>query len=73
MGALDASLRDIDHTLALEPRHFGALSGLAMIRETQRRPFEALEALERVTQLHPRLPQLQERVDRLSRQLGDPI
>ncbi len=73
MGVFDASARDIDRTLALEPRHFGALSGLAMIRETQRRPFEALEALERVVQLHPRLPQLQERVDRLSKQLGDPI
>jgi tetratricopeptide (TPR) repeat protein len=73
MGSFEASLRDIDRTLALEPRHFGALSGLAMIREAQGRPFEALEALETLTRLHPRLPGLQERVDRLTRQLGEPI
>ena len=73
MGAFDASVRDIDRTLALEPRHFGALSGLAMIREAQGHPFEALEALEQVTRVHPRLPHLQERVDRLTKQLGDPI
>jgi tetratricopeptide (TPR) repeat protein len=73
MGDFDASARDIDRTLALEPRHFGALSGLAMIREAQARPFEALEALERVQHIHPRLPHLAERVARLTQQLGDPI
>ncbi len=73
MGDYEASVADIDRTLALEPRHFGALSGLAMIRETQGRPFEALEALERVMRIHPRLPNLGERIDRLSRQLGEAI
>ncbi len=73
MANFEASVRDIDRTLALEPRHFGALSGLAMIREAQGRPFEALEALETVTRLHPRSPNLQEHVDRLTRQLGEPI
>jgi tetratricopeptide (TPR) repeat protein len=73
MGNFEASLRDIERTLALEPRHFGALSGLAMIREAQGRPFQALEALERVQHVHPRLPHLAERVERLTRQLGDPI
>jgi len=73
MGNFDASVRDIDRTLALEPRHFGALSGLAMIREAQGRPFEALEALERIQHIHPRLPNLPERVARLTQQLGDPI
>jgi tetratricopeptide (TPR) repeat protein len=73
MGAFDASVEDIHRTLALEPRHFGALSGLALIREGQGRPFEALEALEQISRLHPRLPHLDERVARLTRQLGDPI
>ncbi|MGE4606148.1 MAG: hypothetical protein AAEJ52_05340 [Myxococcota bacterium] len=73
MGNHAESVADIDHTLALEARHFGALSGLSMIREYQHRPFEALEVLERVVAIHPRLPQLQLRIDHLTRQLGEPI
>lgn len=73
MGDYDASVADIRRTLELEPRHFGALSGLALIREAQRRPFEALEALEKVAQLHPHMRQLAERVSQLTAQLGDPI
>ena len=73
MGNHAESVADIDHTLALEARHFGALSGLAMIREAERRPFAALEALEKVVAIHPRLPQLQLRIDHLTKQLGESI
>jgi len=73
MGDFDSSVEDIDRVLALEPRHFGALSGLALIRERQGRPFEALEALEKVMRIHPHLPHLQQRIDRLTEQLGEPI
>ncbi len=69
-GALERSVADIDRTLALEPRHFGALSGLAMIREAQGRPFEALEALERLLHIYPRLPHLRDRIEQLSAKLG---
>ena len=73
LGNHAESVADIDRTLALEARHFGALSGLSMIRESQHRPFEALEALEKVVAIHPQLPQLQLRIDRLTRQLGESI
>ena len=73
MGDFAASVADIRRTLELEPRHFGALSGLALIREAQRRPFEALEALEKVMSIHPQMPQLGERVDQLTAQLGEAI
>ena len=72
-GAYQESVADIARTLALEPRHFGALSGLAMIREAQGRPFEALEALEQLLHIHPRLPQLRERIEQLTAQLGEAI
>jgi tetratricopeptide (TPR) repeat protein len=42
MGQLDASLADIATTLALEPRHFGALSGRVMIELKQGKRPEAL-------------------------------
>ena len=73
LGEYEASVADIARTLALEPRHFGALSGLSMIREAQSRPVEALEALEKVLELHPHLAHLQERIDHLTRQLGEAI
>ena len=73
MGSFDASLADIGRTLALEPRHFGALSGLAMIHEAQGRVFEALEALEKLIRVHPQMPGLRAWIDQLTRALGDPI
>jgi len=73
MGEFDASVADIRKTLELEPRHFGALSGLALIRESQRRPFEALEALARVVEIHPHMSHLSQRVANLTAQLGEPI
>jgi tetratricopeptide (TPR) repeat protein len=73
MGDYGESVADIARTLELEPRHFGALSGLAMIREAQGRPFEALEALERVMRIHPKLPRLRDRIEKLTAQLGETI
>jgi tetratricopeptide (TPR) repeat protein len=73
MRRFPESVADIEQTLALEPRHFGALSGLAMIREAQNEPFAALEALERVIRVYPRMPQLKERIDRLTSMLGEAI
>ena len=72
-GSFEQSLADIERTLELEPRHFGALSGLAMIREVQGRPFEALEALEKVMHIHPYLPYLRERIEELSARLDQAI
>jgi tetratricopeptide (TPR) repeat protein len=70
LGDHPASLRDIDRTLALEPRHFGALSGLALIHEANGRVFEALDALESVGRIHPRMPDLDKRIAALERKLA---
>jgi tetratricopeptide (TPR) repeat protein len=55
MGALDAAATDCERVLRLEPRHFGALSGLGMIRMKQARVEEAIAAFERALALHPNL------------------
>lgn len=73
MGDYDRSVADIDKTLALEPRHFGALSGLAMIREAQDRPGAAAEALKRAGEVHPHMPNLDARIRQLERAAGEPI
>lgn len=45
LGNLDASLADIAKVLALEPRHFGALSGQVLIYLRQGKRPEALKAM----------------------------
>ena len=56
MGAYEASARDVDKTLALEPRHFGALSGLGLINMALERDEAAITAFESALKIHPYLP-----------------
>ena len=65
MDAYDRSLVDVARTLALEPRHFGALSGLSMIYQELGDSAKALKALEKVQALHPLMPGLNERLEAL--------
>ena len=53
MGEHDASVADIRETLAREPRHFGAISGLGQIFLKRGEPGAALEAFEQALALSP--------------------
>ncbi|HSE79923.1 MAG TPA: tetratricopeptide repeat protein [Alphaproteobacteria bacterium] len=56
LGAYDESAKDVDKTLKLEPRHFGALSGLGLINMALERDEEAVAAFEAALKIHPNLP-----------------
>ncbi len=74
LNQFDASIADILHTLQLEPRHFGALSGLGGIYLAQGNKEAALKAFSAALAIDPHLDGVQEQVDRLKREVnGDPI
>jgi tetratricopeptide (TPR) repeat protein len=55
-GRLDDSLADIAKVLDLEPRHFGALAGLGMIKERQGDSEAALVAFRAALSVNPNMP-----------------
>ncbi len=65
-GDLGQSLADIERTLSLEPRHFGALSGLGVILEQLGREKEAMMAFREAKRVHPHLANVNEAMDRLA-------
>ncbi|UVK56507.1 hypothetical protein DBIPINDM_003119 [Mesorhizobium sp. AR02] len=64
------SMADIDRTLQLEPRHFGALSGLAQIMALTGHKQSALEAWQKVLAIYPMMRSAQDQVATLSEELA---
>ena len=54
-GRFQDSLTDIGHVLELEPRHFGALGGKAMILQSQGKIFDALRVLHETLAIDPHM------------------
>ncbi len=74
MGNYRASAADIEKTLALEPRHFGALSGLGLVRLALGEEAAALEAFEAALAVHPRMAGADSHIRTLREKLkGRPI
>ena len=69
MGNFTSSIEDIERTLALEPRHFGALAGLGLIYLELGQERAALEALERALEVNPHLSGTRFKVEELKEKL----
>jgi tetratricopeptide (TPR) repeat protein len=59
------AIADIEQTLVLEPRHFGAISGLGLIMRSLGRDEAALEIFTEVLEIHPFLEGAKKAVDEL--------
>lgn len=64
-GQFGPSIADVGHVLQLNPRHFGALSGLGNMFEALDRPEKALEVYRAALAIHPQLAGVLEAVKRL--------
>ena len=69
IGDFTSSVADIERTLALEPRHFGALSGLGQIYLALDKKSAALRAFEGALAIDPHLMSIREVVEDLKKEL----
>ena len=69
LGQFGPAIADIGHVLTLNPRHFGALSGLGSIFEEIGKPAQALEVYKATLAIDPHAPGLTEAVSRIETEL----
>ena len=71
LGNLPASLSDICETVKREPRHFGAYSGLGMIRAEMGEYRRAVAAFELAKKHNPHIAGIDDEIERLKAMGGD--
>jgi tetratricopeptide (TPR) repeat protein len=71
LGNFPASLNDICETVKREPRHFGAYSGLGMIRAEMGEYPRAVAAFELARKHNPHIIGIDDEIDRLKAMGGD--
>jgi tetratricopeptide (TPR) repeat protein len=70
LGEYALSMADVERVLALNPRHFGALAGLAFMFEQIDEPEMALKALRAAQAVNANRPSINEAIGRLERTTG---
>ncbi len=69
MGRFESSTKDVDRTLALEPRHFGALAGQGLIDLKTGDHVAAMTHFKKALELNPFLTQVKAHIHSLEREL----
>jgi len=69
MGSYGPSISDIQRVLALEPRHFGALTGLGIMLEEMGEMEDALRAYDAARAIHPHRPDIEQAITRIEQEL----
>ena len=65
MGDFGASVADIQKTLTLEPRHFGALSGLGLIYDALDKPAAAVKVWQKALEINPHMQSIRHRIEEI--------
>lgn len=71
MNRYGEALSDLEQVLILEPRHFGALSGLGVILEALGEEKAALRAFRAANQIYPTEENIRSAIERLEAQTGE--
>jgi len=69
-GDFEGSREDVAKTLALEPRHFGALSGLGLINAAEDKGEAAIEAWEDALKVNPNMPSVEQNIEDMKEKLA---
>jgi tetratricopeptide (TPR) repeat protein len=69
MGQFTASMADVYKTLSLEPRHFGALSGMGLILMETGNDRDAISAFEEALKANPHMPSIDRYIDYLKEKI----
>jgi tetratricopeptide (TPR) repeat protein len=63
---MDGAMEDIEQVLKLEPRHFGALTGMGFIMQKEGLDKGALAAFRKALELNPQQPEIKSKVEKLT-------
>jgi Tfp pilus assembly protein PilF len=73
LGERRKAVSDIEHVLILEPRHYGALSGLGQLLLQEGEPDSALAAFEAALDINPHLTSVRQAAERVRSALPTPL